>query len=313
VTIGTDIATLARLWLAELDAAGAERARAAPALAGLVPADEVGLMELAAAFQDLFGFLIPPYESLFVDPSAMLGAPATSRLAGRLAAAGWAPPATARVAEPDHIGIELLALAEALDSGRTALAGMLLRDHLALWLPTLVIAIRRSRPHPVYAALAETTLEAVLGQLAPITADGASADPFPDLPPAPEYHGDDGQPRPPRPEPGDDTDPSLNRLVDRLLKPRESGLYLSRQDLAAIARAAELPLAGGGRFQALRGLFEAAGTYDAVPRLLAGLDQVWAEWDEAYATVQVSYPGWEPYGAGWRKRVGLAREWIGLE
>ena len=53
-----------------------------------------------------------PYESVFVDPSAMLDAPATARVVTLYKRAGWAPPPGARVAAMDHIGLELRALAD---------------------------------------------------------------------------------------------------------------------------------------------------------------------------------------------------------
>lgn len=198
------IRVLGRLWLSEL---GPEDVAPVlglpvlgPALQGAIDARDgdvaAALVDVAAEHHRLFGIEVPPYESVFVDPSGMLGAPASQRVAERLRRVGWRASGEsgtgARVASPDHIGLELLALGDLIEAGASAAADGLVRDHLALWTPPLALALRdlRPPPHPLYAALGELTLDVVLRRLEEAAGGGEGrpeGDPFPDLPPAPRY------------------------------------------------------------------------------------------------------------------------------
>jgi len=69
---------LGHFWLEEIKADDAETIAALPELAQTLPhIDSAALTDLAAEYQRLFGFNLPPYESVFIDPSVMLMAPAT--------------------------------------------------------------------------------------------------------------------------------------------------------------------------------------------------------------------------------------------
>ena len=223
------IRLLGRLWLSELSPDDVAPIRGLPvlgpaldeAIAARGGDESVALIDLAAEHHRLFGIEMPPYESVFVDPSGMLGAPASERVAARLERAGWRAPAGVRVAAPDHVGLELLALADFVESGADAAADGLVRDHLALWVPPMVLALPGLGAVGVYGALGELTMGVVLGRLREIERvgrgvidgiggagedggdsgedgidrnggfgrDGGWDDPFPNLPPAPRYRG----------------------------------------------------------------------------------------------------------------------------
>ncbi|MBK8541517.1 MAG: molecular chaperone TorD family protein [Ardenticatenia bacterium] len=177
---------LGRLWVEELRLEDLPLLAALPELAdSLDRAGSADLTELAAEHQRLFGFNLPPYESVFLDPSGMLDAPATARLRALYRDAGWAPPAGLRAAADDHLGLQLLALADMAAGGQEALAERLLTEHLALWAPLCVAALRRLQPHPFYQTLGALSLGLLLNALPDTIVDPQ----LPDLPPPPRYTG----------------------------------------------------------------------------------------------------------------------------
>jgi len=299
-------ADLARLWLAEVRPGDAEAIVAVPALERVLPAlDPDGVTALAVEYQRLLGFGVPPYESVFVDPSAMLLAPATARVAASYRQAGWEPPRDARAAAEDHLGLELLAWGECLADGRGDEAVFFLMRHLALWVPAFALSFGSLDPHPFYRALAEVTVEAVLGGLPPGALPEGS-DPFPELPPPPVYLASDPPAERHRRHEAPDG-PGLGDIVGRLLVPREAGLYLSREDILRAGRSADLPVGLGERRQMLGALLRLAGQYEALDPLLAALDAPFAAAERYCADLAARHPAWAGYGAAWRGRLSATR------
>lgn len=276
---------LARFWLEEVRPADVATIAALPGLAETLPAvDAATLAGLAVEYQRLFGFNLPPYESVFVDPSAMLLAPATARVEALYRQAGWLPP-PARVGAADHLGLELLALADWLAAGQAGPAHRLQTHHLALWAPALVLSLGRLSPPPFYAALGELTVDLLLAALPDQSVPG----PFPP-PPAAGEAGD------------------LAGLVRHLLTPCRAGLYLAREDIARLSRDLDLPLAVGDRPRMLETLFRQAGEYDLLPALLDRLRRLLHQAGAAYEAWATDYPAWTPYAAAWRARLAGSRE-----
>jgi len=58
---------------------------------------------------------------------------------------------------PDHVVVELEALAYALEHGAAEAAHALAVDHLAVWMPSFCAAVGAETEHPFYAALARLT------------------------------------------------------------------------------------------------------------------------------------------------------------
>lgn len=305
---------LGRFWLQEIQPSDLPVLQALPDLGAHLPPGGGGLLELAVEYQRLFGFNLPPYESVYVDPSALLGAPAAALVQELYTLALWQPPAGARAAAADHLGLQLTALGERAVSANPAAAqaaGRLWREHSALWAPVFVLALRRLQPHPFYAALGEVTLEALLAPLPPAA---ESFEPFPDLPPAPRYRAnlpeaEPGQPDLPDPAPEihELEGPGLNALVRGLLAPREAGLYLTRQDLVLIGKELQLPPGGGERFRMLRSLFELAGQYQQVEALLSALQERLVQAQAEYRLLVSRFPAWAPYALAWQKRLEATR------
>lgn len=323
---------LGHFWLEEVRPDDLETIAALPELAETLPhADAATLTDLAVEYQRLFGFNLPPYESIFIDPSAMLLAPATARVQALYQQAGWTPPAHARVGAPDHVGLELLALAEIQTKAEAKeelakLAYRLHTEHLALWVPAFGLTLRRLTPHPFYAILGELTLDLLLSTL---PADSSFAtlrghsplidysDPFPTLPPPPIYKNRLNTAEPVFEENSDfsphastegETGLGLRELVKRLLTPREAGLFLTRADITRISHTLDLPTVMAERSSMLETLFRQAGEYQLVSALLDQLRQLLAEAEATYQSWADEYPTWTPYAQAWRKRVAATRD-----
>ncbi|MEO8082220.1 MAG: molecular chaperone TorD family protein [Ardenticatenales bacterium] len=337
---GADLRLLARVWLAEPDDEVMAALRTAPAVAEHVPAagGDAVRVDLAVAWLDLVSRHVPPHESVFIDPSAMLDAPATARFRATLAAAGWSPPPGLRVPAVDHLGVSLLALTELGDAGTP-----ILTDHLLVWLPLFADAVAAAGPavHPLYSAAARATLDAVLtlGDRLPLDRlPVRSGDVVPLLPPRPLYRSNDRGDGPAGPRlddvaaldgrsaddaadnTSDDTSDKmfvdgvpggasvrLRDVLDALLYAVDAGLYLGRADIAAVAAAVDLPLGLGDRRAMLRGLFESAGRYDAIVPLLDALDARWAAAGARYAAWREGHAAWAVYEAAWRARLDATR------
>jgi TorA maturation chaperone TorD len=351
-------------WLNEVRQEDVRMLAALTDLGQHLPQDTGGLLELAVEYQRLFGFNLPPYESIFVDPSALLGAPAASLVQATYQRAGWQPPANSRTAASDHLGLQMLALADLwasaglpsaaeayhagsgsppalrsqdtrelgsrLESRLHAEAALALwQEHLALWAPAFLLTLRRLQPHPFYQALGESTLELLLAYLperSSLSERGpAPQELFPELPPAPRYKANlpeadrdleraeaeeiEAQNSP------EQTGPGFKSLLRRLLAPREAGLYITRQDLAGLGLALDLPVGAGERYRMLQSLFELADQYDMLDQLLARLIGMLSDAGQDYAALARQFPAWSPYAQAWRSRLDASRQLLrqGLE
>lgn len=333
---------LSHFWLEEVKPEDTATIAALPELAEALPTlNEATLTDLAVEYQRLFGFNLPPYESIFIDPSAMLLAPATERVQALYREARWQPPAGMRSGAPDHLGLELLALAEQVEADfaadvplLTTPAQRLHTEHVALWLPPFVFALRQLTPHPFYATLGDLSLDLILTTLPHqprLTPEAL----FPPLPPPPMYRGSEElvadsrqQVAPnkltaicsrlsheitPSDVPLEETElpqekPHVNRqLIKHLLPPREAGLFITRQHLAQISYALDLPSIMGERYRILDTLFRQATQYDLLPALIEHLGQIVAQADDDYQNLAAEYPAWQPYSQAWRTRLATTQ------
>jgi TorA maturation chaperone TorD len=313
---------LGRFWLHEPGPGDLKLISALPDLAGALPTGgSIDLPDLAVEYQRLFGFNLPPYESVFVDPSGMLSSAATGWVQTLYRQAGWVPPIGARAGAADHLGLELLAQADWLEGEYTHLAHQLHARHLALWAPAFVLALRQLAPHPFYLALGNLTLDLLLETLPPDIVP-RDVDPFPALPP-PAYATDDRRPTtddhmtpsvssvirhsPPVVGPSLERDEEaplgLRDILGRILTPCQAGVFLTRHAIAGIGRALDLPGVVGERTRMLEGLFHLAGQYEVVPALFGQLMQLLEEAGGVYGAWEDEYPAWTPYAAAWRRRV----------
>jgi hypothetical protein len=249
----------------------------------------------------------------------MLMAPATERVTQLYNQIGWTMPPGTRAGAPDHLGLQMLALAHAQSTAQTGLANQLHAGHLALWTPLFIITFNRLQPSPFYATLAELTLNLLLDTL---PADAVPAgDLFPELPPPPVFRGtglDEFAPAAPQHDnltpvpdadlaapdaPPTEQELRLRDLVKHFLAPRDTGLYLTREDIAGLAQSLGLPKGVGDRYKMLESLLRQAGEYDLLPDLIKKMAQVVTEQTEVIDSWQSDYPAWQPYANAWQERL----------
>ena len=179
---------LARLWVKELDGEVAARLEGdlgrqlLPAFAGSGEPQRVAdAAERQSTFDADYAQLtmvrLSPYESFFRREDAQIEAGAANPLSTFLKRYGLeADLAAARALSPDHLGIELEAMAElcrqevaAARAGNHPSAGTvrqveraLLEEHLLTWAPTYLLAARRAAKTELYRELADATLHFLL-------------------------------------------------------------------------------------------------------------------------------------------------------
>lgn len=147
------------------------------------PADTTSADELEFAFNRLFvgpgKVAAPPYASVYLESDHRLMGEATRRVAAIYDALGLSSPLPGSLPE-DHLALELDAVLafRALDRSApsaelAALWTYFLHDHLALWLPSFVAAVRQAGQAPPAIGHAVAALSAWLneetGDLVPAT------------------------------------------------------------------------------------------------------------------------------------------------
>jgi TorA maturation chaperone TorD len=233
----------------------------------------------AAAYQTAFGFNVFPYQSLFLDSAFLLGGEENAGVRAHYAAAGYAFDASS--GEPDHIGHELGLLACLSGAEADALADGLpsavrrarrlqqtfLDEHLLWWLPCFVAAMQR-QPEPFYAAVADLTQILVMAHRRELPASAPDSAPAARLPDCPT--------------PLDDPAAGLKEIAEFLATPVCAGIYLSREDIARLARATGLPCGFGDRRLMLTTLLRSAAEYDELGAAADGLRVIAAAFIAVY-------------------------------
>ncbi|MEM7536806.1 MAG: molecular chaperone TorD family protein [Chloroflexota bacterium] len=246
---------------------------------------EFDLDSVAATHQDIFGFSITPYQSVFLDTTSMLGGDETNRLLESYRLAGVpsvaalveSPSFAAILDTPDHIATELALLAflcgaeaDAREDGlgavslrMTNLQQEFLRTHLLRWLPPLVVAIGQER-NPFYTALSQLLWDFVTDHVTPVISMTYTASKQLNwqLPTPPNLLEDDKT--------------TLKDIAAFLLRPAYTGIYLSRSQLRRLARQHRLPHGFGEREVLLTNMLKSAVQYDIfatfVQALMAEID-----------------------------------------
>lgn len=276
-----------------------------PDLAGPLDFDRFDADEAAAVHYHLFGLNVFPYESAFLDGEAKLGGEVSESVLRFYQQGGFV---AARSSEgSDHLAIELQFLAflseaegEAIQDGlaRVALrirdlARLFLDEHLLVWLPSLVQAIRQQGDR-FYAVLADLTLD-----LASLHRDDLEtvllASPA-------RFH------LPPAPAPIIDDQTSLKAIAGCLVAPALSGIFLSRDDITRLARGQKLPRGFGSRAQMLANLLHAAADYEQFDALLDDLQSLIGAWRQAYSDLQGTGAG--RAAAFWLERLAETERMI---
>lgn len=284
---------LSSLFLEGLTAVSLPTVQQIPQLADALP-DDVNLDEAAASHQHLFGFNIFPYESIFLDPSGLLGGLATDAVLNSYSQAGFTPSPDS--ASPDHIGNELEMMAHltgaeadaweddlpAIAENMQRLQREFLQSHLLRWLFPFVVSVRRQND-PFFTAVVELMFELVSDHVAALATQPLLAT---DLPIAPALLDDDKT--------------SLRDIAEFIVTPPHSGVYVGRDDVGRLAREVELPRGFGGRDQMLLNLIRTAVQYKTIPALIGNLRAELAVWNGEYTAVSAQHPHLAPFVAPWQ-------------
>ena len=253
--------------------------------------------EAAARHQTLFGFNIFPYESIFLDGSGLLGGVVTDSVLHSYQEAGFRVDANST--SPDHIGNELALLAHLCGAEADAwednlastaerirnLARDFLQKHLLRWLIPFVVAVKRQK-RPFYTALAQLTLDFV-------------RDHFQEL--SPPLQLNNFLPVPPSLLNNEKT--GLKEIANYLITPPYSGFFLSRDDIAQLARTQDIPRGFGDRTQMLTNLLRGAAQFDTLPGLFDEIRAFTIGWQETYAASADTMPALAPIVAIWQERI----------
>jgi len=292
-----------QLFLHGLTADSLPFVNAIPELASTLP-DTFDSDNAAADHFHLFGLNLFPFESIFLHEDSLPGTALTQDVATYYRLAGFDPEAYTE--SPDHIGIELALLAFLSGAESDAheddqrqhiqriqdIQRRFLDDHLLPWLLPLVQAIQRQQ-QPFYAALATLTLDIVSDHRAALGADLMTKPVTFRLPSPPDLLQSENT--------------GLKDIATHLLTPVYSGFYLSRDDVARLARHHNLPHGFGNRQQMLANLLHAAADYDRLPALLSDLDKLLLDRQQTFETHITAVSPLDRIAAAWHERIANTR------
>jgi TorA maturation chaperone TorD len=264
--------------------------------------------EAAAAHQDLFGFQLSLFESLFLTSQGLLGGATSEAVLTHYQRLGYTP--TTQSGAADHLGEELLLLAhltaaeaEALTDGKPGVAHQLqaaqrlfLEEHLLRWLAPSVVAIQRHK-YPFFAEVAAITYSLVAEHYGALPAVAQTARAW-DLTPPPALL--------------DDPKTSLRDIAAFLTTPVYSGIFLSRGLINHLGRQHRLPHGFSSRAQMAANLLRSAAQYDAVPTLLGALRAEATTWQASYAAMQTAAPQLTPFEAPWLQRTAATINFLSV-
>lgn len=298
-------ALLARLLVRGLDPDLLRDVTAVEALASHLP-DEPDLDELAAEHHRLVLHQLFPYAGVFLDAEATSGGETTTAVLDAYRRFGFTPHLDELA--PDHLGVELSALgflcgaeAEAIEDGEVDVANRLremqrdfLDAHVLTWLPPLLGASQ------AYTAGFWPTVMALTGDvLAEHRAGLGEPEVDTDLP---EVAVDQDVV-----ELLEDPKTGLREIAEFLLTPQRSGLFITRDDLAALGRSSDLPRGFGARRLMLTNLLRAAADYDRVPALFARIESLVARRAASYDKISREL-GLALQVAPWARRLTHTRQ-----
>lgn len=257
--------------------------------------------ETAAAHYQIFTHDIFPYESIFRDPSGLLGGDYTDQVKATYKNAG-----IQITADCDHIGHELAYMAAlcSAESSRLSssnddaagrfeqLQGTFLREHLLYWLPPFITSMHYAG-QPFYGALGQLTQGIIYDHLLTLNlknfVDHLIIPDVTDAPAVPDIFQNDQT--------------NLKQIAGFLITAPHSGLYLSRSTISNLARNRELPRGFGSRQQMLSNLFNTAAQYDLIPDLLQDLAEHAGSWGEQYKSQMTDFPEMSEWIRPWLKRA----------
>lgn len=271
---------LARFFLYELDQEALDKLRKDPGFDRLLPVD---LEAARVEFARLFTSNVYPYSSVFLELAPELNGESTWRVEECYARAEFVPAREWLLGAPDALGAEVMFLAWLLKRGEASTAEDFLADHLLRWGPVCCLAIERNAHLEIYRMAARLTRERLL-----LDAEGIET--------ITDHEA--------RTEDEDHHEMDLRSLVEYLLSPARSGVFMSRQDIHNIGSEVGIPAGIGERRVMLANLMRGAGMQDRISETLRALQVGVGWWQERYEAWVVDYPR---SSFLWRRWLDLAK------
>lgn len=261
---------------------------------------ERGFEELAADHYSLFVHNMPPYASIFLEADGLPGGNATEQAASAYKECGFIRKGTSEAA--DHIGHMLGCLSflcgaesDAWSDGLPEVAGQIrqlqvkvLENQFLPWAFPFLHGVQ-SHNNLFFSDLARLAvdtaadhyqnLETLHSPFIPPSTDMTSAD-------------DIGN-----------NDTSIHDIVDFLLKPARSGLWLSPEMIGQLGREFELPRGFGERKTILLNMLQAAGKYDAFAKLTKKISEQYSNAQATFEKIRVDQPYLSPFLVPWGLKI----------
>lgn len=260
---------------------------AIPELGQLV-SDPLDTAEYSAEFFRLFSLEIMPHESVFRDASGLFSGLILDQVQDFYRSFDHQV-----LNNADHIGHELAFMArlcnieeegpgqEKLFSGQ----GAFLAKHVLSWIPALSLAIGML-DSPFYNELGRLTLAVIDDHLIDLNVILPHANQTTD--PIPASSMDDS---------------SIREIVDYLISPANSGIYLGRTLIKEIGRRHQLPLGFGNRHQMLLNLFRSAGQFESSRVLITELLKATRNWSFGYRDLSKDFPKLSSWIKSWELKT----------
>ncbi|WP_420631993.1 TorD/DmsD family molecular chaperone [Candidatus Leptofilum sp.] len=256
-----------------------------PELTAVLP-QQFNLDTAAASHHELFQFNIFAYESFFLGEDGLVGGDKTAVVNQHFFQLGY------QTAGPDNqadeLGQELACLAFLVGQEASAWESdnkpraqewqtrqrFFLETHLLRWVPICLLAVE-NQADPFFAELAKLTLDLLLTHVSELVKTTVSPPPS-FLPPTQNILANEKT--------------GFKEIARHLLLPAFSGIYLSRDNIGQLGRQFDLPRGFGSREMMLLNLLRTAVQYDALPSLLAALQEIAREWQTSYQQIIENYP-----------------------
>ena len=285
-----------------------------PDLAEKVDLDR-GFAELASDHYSLFVHNIPPYASIFLEAEGRPGGYVTEKAATAYKDCGYRPKGQSEAA--DHIGhmvgcLSFLSGAEmdAWSDGLPKVAGQMrriqveiLENQLLPWIFPFLWAVQ-SHKNKFFTTLTKLTAD--------ITADHYKS--------LKSLHRTFSTPLAEEQSFVNDKT-SLNDIVEYLLKPAQSGLWISSEMIGRLGREFELPRGFGERKTIFLNMLKAAGKYEAFAGLTNKLSEEYTNAHVNFEKIRVEQPHLAPFLFPWSLKIGgtnavlhkLEQMWVAAE
>lgn len=261
-----DYLWLARLFLMELDEPTHEALSHDSRFRSSLPSR---LQDARVEFVRLLTLSVYPYASVFLEDEAVLNGESTEQVERMFGRIGFELKREWVVAAPDALGAELACLGWLFERGDERGALEFLRDFILPWAPVCCLALERAAHLPFYRMLAQVTRMVLLGEGERLDRIDA---------PALQWTQSELEER------------DLHWVIDHLVSPARSGIFLGKEDLSEIAGQIDVPIGFGDRRLMLSSLLGGAGSQERIPQTLENLQRIVRQWSRYYAAWTHEYP-----------------------